>query len=94
MLDPMAGKGWFGLPFFALTPQPEVVSCILSGGGARASFQLGALAYLYEHDDRFTPTVFVGASAGSIIAFDTPARIMENPLVQSAYLGRTEGAAA
>lgn len=32
--------------------------------------------------------------AGSIIAFDTPARIMENPLVQSAYLGRTEGAAA
>ncbi|MBK7822883.1 MAG: patatin-like phospholipase family protein [Tessaracoccus sp.] len=64
----MAGKGWFGLPFFALTPQPEVVSCILSGGGARASFQLGALAYLYEHDDRFTPTVFVGASAGSIIA--------------------------
>ncbi|MFT3887641.1 MAG: patatin-like phospholipase family protein [Arachnia sp.] len=64
----MAGKGWFGLPFFALTPQPEVVSCILSGGGARASFQLGALAYLYEHDERFTPTVFVGASAGSIIA--------------------------
>ncbi len=64
----MAGKGWFGLPFFALTPQPEVVSCILSGGGSRASFQLGALAYLYEHDERFTPTVFVGTSAGSIVA--------------------------
>jgi branched-chain amino acid transport system ATP-binding protein len=25
--------------------------------------------------------------AGSIIAFDTPQRIMENPVVQSAYLG-------
>lgn len=32
--------------------------------------------------------------AGSIIAFDTPQKIMENPLVQSAYLGRTEGTAA
>lgn len=64
----MAGKGWFGLPFFSLTPRPEVVSCVLSGGGSRASFQLGALDYLYEHDDQFTPTIFVGASAGSIIA--------------------------
>ena len=64
----MAGKGLFGLPFFSLTPRPTVVSCILSGGGARASFQLGALAYLYEHDEQFTPTIFVGASAGSIIA--------------------------
>ena len=32
--------------------------------------------------------------SGSIIAFDAPQRIMENPLVQSAYLGRTEGSAA
>ena len=32
--------------------------------------------------------------SGSIIAFDVPQRIMENPLVQSAYLGRTEGNAA
>ena len=64
----MAGKGWFGLPFFSLTPRPEVVSCVLSGGGSRASFQLGALDYLYRHDDQFTPTIFVGASAGSIIA--------------------------
>lgn len=30
--------------------------------------------------------------AGSIIAFDTPQRIMESPLVQSAYLGRTPAA--
>ena len=32
--------------------------------------------------------------AGSIIAFDTPQRIMENTLVQSAYLGRAQGSAA
>ncbi|MDO5676069.1 MAG: patatin-like phospholipase family protein [Propionibacteriaceae bacterium] len=64
----MAGKGWFGLPFFAQDPQPEMVSCTLSGGGSRASFQLGALDYLYRHDERFTPTIFVGASAGAIIA--------------------------
>jgi len=30
--------------------------------------------------------------AGSIIAFDAPQQIMANPLVQSAYLGRTEAA--
>lgn len=64
----MAGKGWFGLDFFAKDPQPKVVSCTLSGGGSRASFQLGALDYLYRHDDQFTPTIFVGTSAGSIIA--------------------------
>ncbi|GAA4908617.1 hypothetical protein GCM10025789_30270 [Tessaracoccus lubricantis] len=64
----MAGKGWFGLPFFGQDPQPEVVTCTLSGGGSRASFQLGALDYLYKHDERFTPSVFVGTSAGSIIA--------------------------
>ena len=64
----MVSKGWFGLPFFALNPRAEVVSCTLSGGGSRASFQLGALDYLYQHDDRFTPTIFVGASAGAIVA--------------------------
>lgn len=64
----MAFKGWLGLPFFGKSPQPEVVCCTLSGGGSRASFQLGALDYLYQHDDRFTPTIFVGTSAGSILA--------------------------
>lgn len=64
----MAGKGWFGLKFFSLAPRPEVVSCVLSGGGSRASFQLGALDYLYQHDEQFTPTIFVGTSAGSILA--------------------------
>lgn len=64
----MAGKGWFGLPFFGQGPRDERVSCTLSGGGSRASFQLGALDYLYRHDDDFTPTAFVGASAGAILA--------------------------
>lgn len=64
----MAGKGWFGLPLFALHPRPEVVSCIISGGGSKASFQLGALEYLYQRDEQFVPSVFVGTSAGSILA--------------------------
>lgn len=41
---------------------------MLSGGGSRASFQLGALAWLYEHDPDFRPTTFVGTSAGAILA--------------------------
>lgn len=40
---------------------------MLSGGGARASFQLGALRYLYDHVG-IHPQVMVGTSAGSIIA--------------------------
>lgn len=32
--------------------------------------------------------------SGSIIAYDRPQQIMADPLVQSAYLGRTEGSAA
>lgn len=64
----MAGKGWFGLPLFGQSPREERVSCTLSGGGSRASFHLGALDYLYRHDERFAPTAFVGASAGAIVA--------------------------
>lgn len=64
----MVGIGWFGLPLFGQSPRPEVVSCTLSGGGSRASFQLGALEYLYQHDEAFTPSIFVGASAGAILA--------------------------
>lgn len=64
----MARTGWLGLPFLGLTPRKETVACVLSGGGSRASFQLGALAWLYAHDPRFTPTAFVGTSAGAILA--------------------------
>lgn len=64
----MPRTGWLGLSLFSLASQPRTVSCVLSGGGSRASFQLGALRYLYAHDPSFTPTIFVGASAGSILA--------------------------
>lgn len=40
---------------------------VLSGGGSRASFQLGALNYLYENT-AFHPKVFIGTSAGAILA--------------------------
>ncbi len=50
------------------TPKPPTVACVLSGGGSRASFQLGALGYLYRNDPGFSPTILVGASAGSILA--------------------------
>ncbi|MCT1458741.1 patatin-like phospholipase family protein [Aestuariimicrobium sp. p3-SID1156] len=39
---------------------------VLSGGGARASFQIGALRYLYDHAG-IAPTTLVGTSAGSIL---------------------------
>lgn len=64
----MAWRGWFGLPLFGKEPEPKSVACVLSGGGSRASFQLGALAYLYRHDPEFAPTTFVGTSAGAILA--------------------------
>lgn len=40
---------------------------VLSGGGASASFQVGALRYLYDVLG-ITPTVITGTSAGSILA--------------------------
>lgn len=64
----MARRGWFGLPFFDSQTEPSTTACVLSGGGARASFQIGALDYLYANDPGFAPTIFVGASAGAILA--------------------------
>ena len=46
---------------------PEVVGLVLSGGGANASFQVGALRYLYDVRG-IAPTVITGTSAGSILA--------------------------
>ena len=43
-----------------------VVGLVLSGGGARSSFQLGALRYLYD-EVRIAPSVIAGTSAGSIL---------------------------
>lgn len=42
-----------------------MVGLVLSGGGARASFQVGALRYLYD-EVGITPSVITGTSAGSI----------------------------
>lgn len=39
----------------------------LAGGGARASFQIGALAYLYDYEE-VVPDIFTGTSAGAILA--------------------------
>ncbi len=47
------------------TDQP-VVGLVLSGGGARSSFQLGALRYLYDTVG-ITPSVITGTSAGAIL---------------------------
>lgn len=44
-----------------------VVGLVLSGGGARSSFQIGALRYLYDRTDT-APSVITGTSAGAIIA--------------------------
>ena len=64
----MPSPGWLSSPLFGYTPKQEKVACVLSGGGSRASFQLGALDYLYRNDPEFTPSIFVGASAGAILA--------------------------
>ncbi|MFD1506016.1 patatin-like phospholipase family protein [Georgenia yuyongxinii] len=45
----------------------DVVGLVISGGGSRSSFQIGALRYLYDRQG-ITPTVFTGTSAGSILA--------------------------
>lgn len=52
---------------FANNTQPERPGLVLSGGGARASFQLGALTYLYR-EVGIAPEIFVGTSAGSILS--------------------------
>lgn len=62
----MSRLGWLGLPFLGSQDEDET-GLVLSGGGARASFQLGALRYLYRETD-IDPTVFVGTSAGAILA--------------------------
>lgn len=48
-------------------PASEATALVISGGGARSSFELGALRYLYERE-RIEPTIITGTSAGSILA--------------------------
>ncbi len=56
-----------GDPHADARPEPDVVGLVLSGGGARSSFQIGALRYLYDVE-RITPSVITGTSAGSMLA--------------------------
>ncbi len=64
----MARRPWLGLPLTSLlSPREEREGLVLSGGGSKASFQIGALRYLYERAG-IAPTVVVGTSAGSIIS--------------------------
>ena len=44
-----------------------VIGLVLSGGGATAGFQIGAMRYLYDVVE-VTPTIITGTSAGSILA--------------------------
>ena len=46
--------------------EPRPTALVLSGGGARASFQLGALRYLYDVVG-ITPRIIAGTSAGAIL---------------------------
>ena len=74
-------------PDAASTPAPPVEGLVLSGGGARASFQLGALRYLYERA-RIAPTRILGTSAGSIAA--TILAQSADPAAQAGYLAELE----
>ncbi|MGL5405503.1 MAG: patatin-like phospholipase family protein [Propionibacteriaceae bacterium] len=76
----MSRSGWLELPKLPPLGLPawpwsrdETVTVplreglVLSGGGARGSFEIGALLYLYGKTD-FHPTAITGTSVGSIVA--------------------------
>ncbi|WP_154792643.1 patatin-like phospholipase family protein [Occultella kanbiaonis] len=54
-------------PGTAAAEVEPVVGLVLGGGGARSSFEIGALSYLYEVEG-ITPSVITGTSAGSVLA--------------------------
>src|SRR2546429_9253940 len=58
-----------------LTPHPPRgdVAIILSGGGARAAYQVGVLRGLSRHFPRARPLILAGESAGAINAAHPPA---------------------
>ncbi|MCK6211153.1 patatin-like phospholipase family protein [Georgenia sp. EYE_87] len=55
------------LPRLPWRRRVERTGLVLSGGGARASFQIGALRYLYD-EVGIRPEVITGTSAGSVLA--------------------------
>ncbi|MEL4359249.1 MULTISPECIES: patatin-like phospholipase family protein [unclassified Luteococcus] len=63
----MARRPWLGIGAVMHPSREERQGLVLSGGGSKASFQLGALRYLYD-EVGINPSVVVGTSAGSILA--------------------------
>jgi NTE family protein len=57
------------------------LALVLTGGGARAAYQVGFLRYLVSRYPDFAPSVLTGVSAGGIIATHLAAR--EGPLGES-----------
>lgn len=72
MIEDMSRRAWFGLPALlsrsrqesGVEPVPQ--GLVLSGGGSRAAFEIGALRYLYERTS-FAPTTITATSAGAIL---------------------------
>lgn len=68
----MSRPAWFGvLPFLGRHSSTReetapVQGLVIAGGGAKASFQIGALRYLYERE-HIAPSVISATSAGSIL---------------------------
>src|SRR5690625_220732 len=50
-----------------IIPPEGPLAISLAGGGSRASFQIGALRYLYDHE-HIEPDIYTGTSAGAILA--------------------------
>ena len=50
------------------------LALVLSGGGARAAYQVGCLRYLAAHYPALAPGIITGVSAGGIIATHLAAR--------------------
>ena len=63
----MARRGWFGIGSVAGLGRREArEGLVLSGGGSKMGFQIGALRYLYDRE-LLHPDVIVGTSAGAIL---------------------------
>lgn len=71
----MGFNAWFGIdrllglpvrPRPVEPPVPDVTALVLSGGGSRASFEIGALCYLYDRAG-LKADVIAGTSAGAIL---------------------------
>lgn len=88
----MPRPAWFGLlPFLGGEHRrgaaDEIQGLVIAGGGAKASFQIGALRYLYEHE-HIAPQVITATSAGSILG--ALLAQFEDPAEQEAALRRIE----